>query len=169
MIWAGGLMVTLWHHRDPAVTLWWHHCDPAVTSLWPAYDITVGWKILLQKLVSVRAGPHPPWYTVQSGRPLLIRKREFFTDRLGFDRSPLPQLVSSAVRRNGLPRPVTPGLWAHGFLSPLIPLCWVIWPRPCLRGGNEDGQVSNSIDGHTGTRAVFGGSISGNVLLLFCF
>lgn len=154
MICAGGLMVTLWHHRDPAVTPWWHHCDPAMTPLWPAHDITVGWKILHQKLVSVWVGPHPSWYTVQSGRPLLILKAGVFNDQAGFDRSPLPQCVSSAVRWNGLPQLVTPGLWAHGFLFPLIPLWWVIWPRPCLRGGNEGGQVSHSIDGHTGTRAV---------------
>lgn len=41
MIWTGGLAVTLWHHRDPAVIPMRHHCGRFMTPLWPACDIAV--------------------------------------------------------------------------------------------------------------------------------
>lgn len=79
MICAGGLMVTLWHYHDPAVTPRWHHCDPAVTPLWPAHDITKSF------IKSLRASgwdhTHPDTQSNQDGH-YSSRRREFSMIRL---------------------------------------------------------------------------------------
>lgn len=154
MICAGGLVVTLWHHRDPEVTPWWHHCDPAVTPLRPAYDITVGWK--KSSIKSLWAfgwdHTHPHTQSNQDGH-YSSRRREFSMIRPALIGGHFLSVFPPQSIGMASPQLVTPGLWAHGFLLPLIPLWWVIWPRP-WPGGREWRWPGVPFHGHTGTRAV---------------
>lgn len=153
-----------WPRGDPLTSPW--PCSySVVTSQWPCRDpsVTRLWHHSRTKNPSSKASACPGGttpiliHTVQSGRPLIILKAGVFNDRADFDRSPLPQRVSSTAGWNGLPQSVTPApglacelmasscLWSHSDES----------SDHALASGAGMEVARCPIDGHTGTRAVY--------------
>lgn len=152
-------LTTLWPCSDSMVTSLWPCCDPCVTRWWHHSQM----KILHQKLQCIWVGPHPSWYAVQSGGPLIILEAGVSAElwyRAGSLRAgllwskPASSLHFLPAHCSGLPQPVTsaPGLWAHGFL-----FLWSHSDESCdhaLASGAGMKPARCLMDGHTETRAV---------------
>lgn len=133
MIWVCDLIITPWHHHDPAVAPLWHHCDPVMT---PPHNhthcdllMTSQWDENPSSKARVCQSQTTPILICSTVRRAICHPGEGQSLQRADWSGPLWSELTSSLRFlqahhwNGLPRPVTstPGceftassaLWSH--------------------------------------------------------